>query len=118
MVVSSLLETYAAAERLFILEDTEPEIEEPEKPITCGPIRSITFDHVTFHYKNTDRDVLDDFNLSITPREKNRHHRRKRRRQIDRAAPAPALLRRRAARSASTTFPSKASRSRSCAAAS
>lgn len=70
MVVSSLLETYAAAERLFILEDTEPEIEEPEKPITCGPIRSITFDHVTFHYKNTDRDVLDDFNLSITPREK------------------------------------------------
>ena len=70
MVISSLLETYAAAERLFILEDTEPEIEDTDTPVSCGPIRSITFDHVTFHYKNIDRDVLRDFNLNITPREK------------------------------------------------
>ena len=39
-VVSSLLETFAAAERLFIIEDTEPEITEPEHPQKAGPIQS------------------------------------------------------------------------------
>ena len=38
-VVTSLLETYGAAERIFRIEDTVPETQEPEKPIPCGEIR-------------------------------------------------------------------------------
>ena len=37
MVVSSLLETYAAAERLFLIEDTSPEVTEPVHPSPAGP---------------------------------------------------------------------------------
>ncbi|MFQ7107808.1 MAG: ABC transporter transmembrane domain-containing protein, partial [Neglectibacter timonensis] len=58
MVVSSLLETYAAAERLFLLEDTPPEITEPAHPVSCGPIRSIQFDHVGFSYGNSSKAIL------------------------------------------------------------
>ena len=52
-VVSNLLETYAAAERLFRIEDTRPEVTEPAAPKSCGPIRSIVFDHVQFSYPGT-----------------------------------------------------------------
>ena len=50
MVVSSLLETYAAAERLFQIEDTQPQVTEPVHPKACGPIREICFDQVGFSY--------------------------------------------------------------------
>lgn len=70
MVVSSLLETYAAAERLFILEDTEPEITEPENPVSCGKIRSIEFDNVDFGYAGADSNVLYGFDLSVKGSEK------------------------------------------------
>ena len=36
MVISSLLEAFAAAERLFIIEDTRPEIVETAHPQTAG----------------------------------------------------------------------------------
>ena len=70
MVVSSLLETYAAAERLFLSEDTPPEITEPEHPVSCGPIRKVEFDHVGFSYGNSSRIILQDFCLTVTGNEK------------------------------------------------
>ena len=70
MVVSSLLETYAAAERLFLIEDTPPEITEPEHPASCGPIRKVEFDHVGFSYGNSSRIILQDFCLTVTGNEK------------------------------------------------
>lgn len=69
-VVSSLLETYAAAERLFVLEDTEPEIREAPEPKTCGRIREIRFDHVDFSYDKTGRKVLEEFSLTVEEKEK------------------------------------------------
>ena len=70
MVVSSLLETYAAAERLFLIEDTPPEVTEPVHPVSCGPIRSIQFDHVGFSYGSSSRAVLEDFCLELSGHEK------------------------------------------------
>ena len=70
MVVSSLLETYAAAERLFLIEDTPPEVTEPVHPVSCGPIRSIQFDHVGFSYSSSSRAILEDFCLELSGHEK------------------------------------------------
>ena len=69
-VVSSLLETYAAAERLFLIEDTRPEIVECEHPKTCGPIRSVRFEHVSFGYPGSGKEVLKDFHLDVEGNEK------------------------------------------------
>lgn len=68
MVVSSLLETYAAAERLFQIEDTQPQVTEPAHPKACGPIREICFDQVGFSYGGNP--VLRDFSLTLFGREK------------------------------------------------
>ena len=68
MVVSSLLETYAAAERLFQIEDTPPQVTEPVHPKACGPIREICFDQVGFSYGGNP--VLRDFSLTLSGREK------------------------------------------------
>ena len=68
MVVSSLLETYAAAERLFQIEDTQPQVTEPVHPKACGPIREICFDQVGFSYGGIP--VLRDFSLTLSGREK------------------------------------------------
>ena len=38
-MVTSLLEAYGAAERIFKIEDTLPETEEPVHPVTCGEIQ-------------------------------------------------------------------------------
>lgn len=69
-VVSSLLETYAAAERLFRLEDTPPEVEEPTHPRTVGPIREIAFRQVDFRYAQEGPAILDGFDLTVSPGEK------------------------------------------------
>ncbi len=50
MVVSSLLETYAAAKRIFTLEDTKPAVEECENPIELNSIETIEFKNVSFRY--------------------------------------------------------------------
>ena len=68
MVVSSLLETYAAAERLFQIEDTQPQVTEPVHPKACGPIREICFDQVDFSYGGNP--VLRNFSLTLSGREK------------------------------------------------
>ena len=68
MVVSSLLETYAAAERLFQIEDTQPQVTELARPKACGPIREICFDQVGFSYVGNP--VLRDFSLTLSGREK------------------------------------------------
>ena len=68
MVVSSLLETYAAAERLFQIEDTQPQVTEPAHPKACGPIREICFDQVDFSYGGNP--VLRNFSLTLSGREK------------------------------------------------
>ena len=69
-VVSSLLETYAAAERLFLLEDTVPEVQEAEAPVSCGKIESIRFEDVDFYYTDPARMILKGFNLSLKDSEK------------------------------------------------
>ena len=68
MVVSSLLETHAAAERLIQIEDTQPQVTEPVHPKACGPIREICFDQVGFSYGGNP--VLRDFSLTLSGREK------------------------------------------------
>ena len=65
VVVTSLLETYAAAERMFKIEDTAPETREPEHPATCGPIETIEYRDVSFSYPNTDKMILEHFNYTI-----------------------------------------------------
>lgn len=64
-VISSLLETFAAAERLFAIEDTEPEVVEAEHPKKTGEIREIVFDHVDFAYRAGAEPILHDFSLTI-----------------------------------------------------
>ncbi|MFR6133168.1 MAG: ATP-binding cassette domain-containing protein [Fusicatenibacter saccharivorans] len=54
-VVTSLLETYGAAERIFKIEDTMPETEEPAHPVSCGEIQTIEFSDVTFSYPGTEK---------------------------------------------------------------
>ena len=64
-VVSSLLEAYAAAERVFLLEDTQPEVTEPERPRLSGPIETIEFQDVGFRYTQEGRAILEHFNLTV-----------------------------------------------------
>ena len=64
-VVTSLLEAYGAAERIFKIEDTLPETEEPEHAVTCGEIQTIEFKDVTFAYPGTERKILEHFNYVI-----------------------------------------------------
>lgn len=64
-VVTSLLESYAAAERIFKIEDTEPETKEPEHPVSCGEIETIEFQDVTFAYPGTRKNILEHFNYVI-----------------------------------------------------
>lgn len=70
MVISSLLETYAAAERLFILEDTRPEVIQAPQLKEIGRIRTIEFDHVDFYYTDAKKRILNQFNLTVSGNEK------------------------------------------------
>ncbi len=70
MVVNSLLETYAAAERLFDLEDTVPEVIEAEDAVDIEEIDDIVFDRVTFSYIGESEPVLKDMNLTIKGNDK------------------------------------------------
>ena len=60
-VVTSLLEAYGAAERIFKIEDTLPETEEPVHPVTCGEIQTIEFKNVSFYREK----ILEHFNYVI-----------------------------------------------------
>ena len=63
--MTSLLETYGAAERIFQIEDTLPETTEPESPVSCGEIQTIEFRDVSFSYPGTEKKILDHMNLII-----------------------------------------------------
>ena len=63
-VISSLLETYAAAERIFVLEDTPPAVVEPSEPLETGPIEEVRFEGVHFGY-DADHTILHKFDLAI-----------------------------------------------------
>lgn len=65
VIVTSLLETYAAAERMFKIEDTLPETKEPEHPVRCGEIQKIEFRDVTFAYPGTEKNILEHFTYTI-----------------------------------------------------
>lgn len=64
-VVSNLLETYAAAERFFIIEDTVPQVQEAPDPKPIGKITEVALDHVSFAYPGTQHQILDDASLTI-----------------------------------------------------
>ena len=64
-VISSLLETYAAAERLFLIEDAVPQVVEPENPQPIGPVSEIRFEQVRFRYPGAPSYALDGFDLHI-----------------------------------------------------
>ncbi len=64
-VVTSLLETYGAAERMFQIEDAVPETSEPENPVSCGEIETIEFRDVSFAYPGTEKNVLEHFSYTI-----------------------------------------------------
>ena len=70
MVVTSLLETFAAAERLFDLEDTQPAVTEAEHPVELGKIRKIEFKNVSFAYNKGEKPVLENLNLVISGKDK------------------------------------------------
>ena len=58
-----------AAERVFEVLDTEPEIQNPRNPVKLPRIEgAVEFDHVSFGYEKG-RNVLDDFSLSVKPGE-------------------------------------------------
>ena len=70
MVVTSLLETFAAAERLFDLEDTQPAVTEAEHPVEIGKIEKIEFKNVSFAYNKGEKPVLENLNLVISGKDK------------------------------------------------
>lgn len=57
---------------IFRFLDTEPSIREPEKGIVLNPDRTpeIVFEDVTFYYPGTNRAILKNFSLTISPGEK------------------------------------------------
>jgi len=64
-VVSHLLQTFAAAERLFLIEDARAVVKEAEHPEEVKEIQDITFDHVSFSYPSAEEKVLDDVSFTI-----------------------------------------------------
>jgi len=64
-VVSQLLETYAAAERFFIIEDSEPAVKETDHPEYPGDIGELSFENVTFCYPGTDKEILKDVSFHL-----------------------------------------------------
>ena len=66
MVFVMITQSAAAAQRICeVLEET-PDIVSPENPLTAVPDGSVSFEHVTFSYREgSGRPVLDDVTLSI-----------------------------------------------------
>ena len=65
-VVSNLLETFGAAERIFRIEDAKPLAPESETPEELAGIETIEFKNVTFAYPHTDKKILDHASFTIT----------------------------------------------------
>ena len=64
-VVSHLLEAFAAAERIFLIEDANPMTIDPSESVKIGHVEHIDFEDVSFTYPKTNRKILKQFHLSI-----------------------------------------------------
>ena len=64
-VVSSLVETYAASQRYFDLQDKEPLVKESKDPKKLTDIKKIEFKDVTFSYPGANKPVVENMNLVI-----------------------------------------------------
>ena len=64
-IVSSLLETYAAAARVFEIEDMQPKVVESADAIDITSIDSIVFDNVSFAYTDDGKEVLKNVSFSL-----------------------------------------------------
>lgn len=69
-VVSSLVETYAASQRYFDLQDKEPLVKECQHPKKLTDIKKIEFKDVTFSYPGTNKPVVENTNLVINADDK------------------------------------------------
>lgn len=69
-VVSSLLETYAAAQRYFDLEDMVPVVNEIVEPKELKNIDKIEFINVSFSYPEINRKIIENMNLTINFKDK------------------------------------------------
>ena len=68
-VVIHLLEAFAAAERIFLIEDANPLTTDPKESVLIDHVDCIDFEDVSFTYPKTNREILKHFNLSIQNRE-------------------------------------------------
>jgi len=64
-VVIHLLEAFAAAERIFLIEDANPLTTDPKESVRIDHVECIDFEDVSFTYPKTNREILKYFNLSI-----------------------------------------------------
>ena len=64
-VVSGLLETFAAAERLFEILDDKPAVTPPAEAVPVTEIRELRLEDVTFRYGEQQKDVLSGVSLTI-----------------------------------------------------
>ena len=69
-VVSSLLETYAASQRIFDLEDALPLVTEAADSKKLEGIDKIEFVDVTFKYPKTNKTIVEKMNLVINVKDK------------------------------------------------
>lgn len=69
-VVTHLLETYAAAERFFIIEDTPVPVAEATEPVSPGPVKEVSFEDVAFSYPGTGEETLQGVSLTVRSGEK------------------------------------------------
>ena len=69
-VVTSLLETFAAAERLFDILDDPPAVTEAESPASLERVDDVVFDDVTFRYRENREPVLKNVSMTIHKGEK------------------------------------------------
>ena len=69
-VVSSLLETYAAAQRYFDLEDMVPVVNEIVETKELKNIDKIEFINVSFSYPEINRKIIENMNLTINFKDK------------------------------------------------
>ena len=69
-VVSSLLETYAAAQRYFDLEDMVPVVNEIVEPKELKNVDKIEFINVSFSYPEINRKIIENMNLTINFKDK------------------------------------------------
>ena len=69
-VVSSLLETYAAAQRYFDLEDMVPVVNEIVEPKELKNIDKIEFINVSFSFPEINRKIIENMNLTINFKDK------------------------------------------------